>query len=251
MMEFENKDIAPVLPETQNLVAPEEAPEAQELLVEDSLELNRQRKTLSAEEYQQFLENLAKANKKIIQVKALESVDKHLIEEVLVCLAELKNEVLHKRDEAMRQSVFIKEKVGSLVTSSKVQIHQDEYKKSEESVTQYAGLLDNIVAEIDSEINYFGLFIGEELPGQVVAWAPEPDDFITYIREKVRFIKKYVKSIRKDLNISFSRYNFGFQAQIKRILQVEAYIRYHEDLEAQARERVAATAASQAEASKA
>lgn len=237
MMEFENKDMTAVLPEAQtekqNTTAFDEAAEAQELLVEDSLELNRQRKTLSAEEYQQFLDGLTKANKKIIKVTPLDLADSRLVEDVLLCLVELQNEVLLKRDESMRQSQFIKDKVESLVTSGKVQIHQDEYKKSEESVIQYAGLLDNIVHEIASEINYFGLFISAELPGQVVAWATEPDDFVVYIREKVRFIKKYAKSIRKDLNISFSRYNFGFQAQIKRILQVEAYVRYQEGRNAQ------------------
>ncbi len=251
MMEFENKEMTSVLPEAQteaqSAAGLEESAEAQELLVEDSLELNRQRKTLSTEEYQQFLDNLSKANKKIIKVTPLEVVEQRLVEDVLLCLSELKNEVLQKRDEAMRQSKFIKDKVESLVTSGKVQIHQDEYKKSEESVIQYAGLLDNIVHEIESEINYFSLFISEELPGQVVAWATEPDDFAFYIREKVRFIKKYAKSIRKDLNISFSRYNFGFQAQIKRILQVEAYVRYHENVQQQAQAR-ATTVQSQKEA---
>lgn len=238
-MEFENKDMTSVLPEAQNVVTSEDAIEAQELLVEDSLELNRQRKTLSTEEYQKFLDNLTKTNKKIIKVTPLDLTERRLIEDVLLCLTELKNEVLQKRDESMRQGQFIKDKVESLITSGKVQIHLDEYKKSEESVIQYAGLLDNIVNEIESEINYFCLFISEDLPGQVVAWATEPDDFGTYIKEKVRFIKKYAKSIRKDLNISFSRYNFGFQAQIKRILQVEAYVRYHENLQQQAQTRVA------------
>lgn len=238
-MEFENKDMTSVLPEAQNVVTSEDAIEAQELLVEDSLELNRQRKTLSTEEYQKFLDNLTKTNKKIIKVTPLDLTERRLIEDVLLCLTELKNEVLQKRDESMRQGQFIKDKVESLITSGKVQIHLDEYKKSEESVIQYAGLLDNIVNEIESEINYFCLFISEDLPGQVVAWATEPDDFGTYIKEKVRFIKKYAKSIRKDLNISFSRYNFGFQAQIKRILQVEAYVRYHENLQQQAQARVA------------
>lgn len=236
MMELENKDMITTPSEALNASSFEEAVQDQELLVEDSLELNRQLKTLSTEEYQHFLDNLTKANKKIILVKPLTVGDKRLVEDVLLCLIELKNDVLQKRDEAMRQSLFIKEKVGTLVTSGKVQIHQDEYRKSEESVTQYAGLLDNIIIEIDSEINYFGLFMGNDLPGQVVAWMSEPDDFFIYIKEKVRFIKKYVKSIRKDLNISFSRYNFGFQAQIKRILQVEAYIRYHENLELQPQE---------------
>jgi hypothetical protein len=232
-MELENKDMANKLPVTENNSVQDESVQDQELLVEDSLELNRQRKSLSPEEYEKFLESLTKANKKIIPVKPLSMSDVALVEEVLVCLVELKGEVLQKRDESVRQSQFIKDKVSTLVVSGKVQIHQDEYKKSEESVLQYAGLLDNIVTEIDSEISYFSLFIAKEMPGSVVAWMSEPDDFIVYIKEKVKFIKKYVKSIRKDLNISFSRYNFGFQAQIKRILQVEAYVKYQEHMNAQ------------------
>lgn len=232
-MDFENKENFQEVLEASQVSA--DVADEQELLVEESLELNRQKKTLSAEDYQKFLDGLAQANKKIISVTPLDAHDRNLVQEVVACLLELKNEVLAKRQESLRQSNFIKEKVNVLITSGKVQIHQDEYKKSEESVVQYAGLLDNIVAEIDSEINYFNLFTGNDLPGQVVAWAKEPDTFVEYIREKIRFIKKYVKSIRKDLNVSFSRYNFGFQAQIKRVLQVEAYVRYHEHLEDQAR----------------
>lgn len=232
-MELENKDMADKLLLNENGPEQNEAMQDQELLVEDSLELNRQQKSLSPAEYEKFLENLAKANKKIISVVPLTSVEVVLVEEVLLCLSDLRAEVLEKRDEALRQSQFIKDKVSTLVTSGKVQIHQDEYKKSEESVVQYAGLLDNIVTEIDSEISYFSLFLSKEIPGSIVAWMSEPDDFIAYIKEKVRFIKKYVKSIRKDLNISFSRYNFGFQAQIKRILQVESFVKYQEQLETQ------------------
>ena len=117
MMELENKDITATLSEAQNASGLEESSQDQELLVEDSLELNRQRKTLSPEEYQQFQDNLKEAHKKIVQVKPLTVADKRLVEDVLLCLIELKNEVLQKRDEAIRQSLFIKDKVSSLVTS--------------------------------------------------------------------------------------------------------------------------------------
>lgn len=245
-MEFENKDMTAALSEGSQIDALPEEAEIQELLVEDSLELNRREKNLSAEEYQQFLDSLVAMNKKIIAVKPLETAEGLLVKEVIHCLSDLKSEVLQKRDEALRQSLFIKEKVNLLVNSGKVQIQQDEYRKSEESVNQYAGLLDNIVAEIDSEVNFFQLFLSESLPAQVVAWASEPDDFFAYVKEKTKFIKKYVKSIRKDLNVSFSRYNFGFQAQIKRILHVEAYIRYHEHREEQMRNRATSQDSSKA-----
>lgn len=207
-------------------------PEEQEILIDDSLELARKSKEMSEEEWQVFVAGLAQNNKKVIPVVAL-GTHQVLVNEILQSLSHLGDEVLLKRDEAVKQSQAIKAKVGLLVESGKVHINQDEYHKSEESVIQYAGLLENIVNEITGEIAFFGLFVSDKAPRHVVVWNEDPDDFIEFIKAKVRFIKKYVKSIRKDLNISFSRYNFGFQAQIKRILQVEAYIRYHDSLRTQ------------------
>ena len=236
MMELENKDIVTTLSDIPSPVDGQESFEGQELLPEDSFEFNKQVKNLSAEDYEKLANKLAQEGKKTITVKPLLESEKSFIADVLSCLKELKSEVLSKQHDAVGQSLFIKEKVSSLVTSGKVLIHQDEYKKSEESVTQYAGLLDNIVIEIDSECDFFNQLVSDSLPPLVIAWANEPDNFNDYVMKKVRFVKKYIKSIRKDLNISFSRYNFGFQAQFKRILHVVAYIRYHENAEFQSQE---------------
>lgn len=231
IMELENKNVTTV-PLDENSATSAftgDVAEEQEILIEDSLELDRQSKAMSPEEWQNFVAGLAQDYKKVIPVVPLGS-DQSLISEILFSLSQLGDEVLLKRDEAVKQSQDIKAKVSALVESGKVHINQDEYQKSEESVIQYAGLLENIVNEITGEIAFFGLFSTDNAPKHVVVWNEDPDDFLEFIKAKVRFIKKYVKSIRKDLNISFSRYNFGFQAQIKRILQVEAYIRYHDNL---------------------
>ena len=230
-MELENKNRTTVHldEDTATSAFTGDVAEEQEILIEDSLELDRQSKAMSPEEWQNFVAGLAQDHKKVIPVMPLGD-DQSLISEILLSLSQLGDEVLLKRDEAVKQSQDIKAKVGLLVESGKVHINQDEYHKSEESVIQYAGLLENIVNEITGEIAFFGLFATNSAPKHVVVWNEDPDNFLEFIKVKVRFIKKYVKSIRKDLNISFSRYNFGFQAQIKRILQVEAYIRYHDSI---------------------
>lgn len=234
IMELENKNVtASAFDENASSSAfTVDESEEQEILIDDSLELARKSREMSEEEWQTFVAGLAQNNKKVIPVVALGS-NQLLVNEILQSLSQLGDEVLLKRDEAVKQSQAIKAKVAQLVESGKVHINQDEYHKSEESVIQYAGLLENIVNEITGEIAFFGLFASDKSPKHVVVWKEDPEDFVEFIKAKVRFIKKYIKSIRKDLNISFSRYNFGFQAQIKRILQVEAYIRYHDSLRAQ------------------
>jgi hypothetical protein len=223
-MEVENKDMTTVLPEAHLGTESEATALNQELLVEETLELDQQKAALSAEEYQKFLVQLEQAGKKIIATKPLVAEELFLVQDLLNCLTQLQAEVLVKRDAALQHSTLIKDKVQALIASGKVRINQDEYVQSEESVNQYAGLLDNIVNEVENEMNFFRRFTANAMPTQVVAWLHEPDDFNEFIKAKVKFVKKYVKSIKKDLNVSFSRYNFGFQSQISRITYVEKYV---------------------------
>jgi hypothetical protein len=199
------------------------------MLIDDSLALNNRQESLSPEQYEQLLSKLNNEHKKVISVGTISDSEKVFIRDITNMLHVLRGEVEAKKEGAIKQSFFIKAKVQELINSGKVQIHEDEYKRSEESVIQYAGLLDNIIVEIDNELNFFGLFLADQTPSQIVVWMNEPDSFHEYLLGKISFIKKYIKNIRKDLNVSFSRYTFGFQAQIQRILQVEAYIHYQSD----------------------
>lgn len=205
-----------------------------EVLVEDSLALNSQEAGEKRESLDDLVARLDAESKKIIEIGQIQPHVQDEIEKMVMLLAELKAEVFDKKSEAISQSEIIKDKVNALVQSGKVQIDQGEYERSAASVLQYAALLDSITAEVDMELAFFGLFFSDKQPQKMVVWKDEPNDFAGFVGAKSRYIKKYVKNIRKDLNVSFSRYVYGFRAQNERILQVEAYIRYQDRLQEQA-----------------
>ncbi len=180
-----------------------------------------------SEEFTEMVKQLAEIGKKIIIAAPLQMQQRAKVDEALALLEELKKEVIAKKEEALGKSAVIKARVDDLVTSGKVQINRDEYAKSEESVQQYAGLLDNIVTEISNEEARLTEFLNPAIEFTVVAFY-ESDDFVACVEEKVNIVRKYVRNIKKDLNVSFSRYSFGFEAQMKRILHVESYIRYQD-----------------------
>ena len=137
----------------------------------------------------------------------------------------LKNEVLKKKVLAREKSLLIKSKVDYLLESGKVNVDKTEYEKSEVSVEKYTELLTHIVGEIDHETAYFQQFIAEEQPQNIVVPKDFEGDFQVFFKKKVKHARKYAKNIRKDLNVSYSRYCFGFDAQLRRISFIESYLR--------------------------
>ena len=106
-----------------------------------------------------------------------------------------------------------------------VQIDQQEYKQSEISVAQYMKVLESICAEVSSEIAYFEEFFGDKRPSSVVVSKSESDYFDVMIEEKNQFTKRYIKTIVRDLLVSYSRYSHGFDSQVKRIEQIESLLK--------------------------
>ena len=178
------------------------------------------------EKFAELVQQLAQVGRKPLSVASLNKGQQEKIVEILELLETLKREVSAKKEEALEKSALIKAKVHGLVSSGKVQIHHDEYMKSDESVQQYAVLLNNIIAEIQNEEGTFVKMLSGDLSRYVLVYLYESNDFGRYVEDKVGFVRKYVKNIRKDLNVSYSRYSFGFEAQLKRILHVEHFIRY-------------------------
>ena len=51
------------------------------------------------------------------------------------------------------------------------------------------------------------------------------DDGQTHLNTKIKSLKKYVKKVKKDLRISFSKYNFTLESQIKKLEYLENYFK--------------------------
>lgn len=200
---------------------------------EELVELDASAEPVVDEKFQQLMRELVAAGKKIIKKDEISVAATREISDVLELLATLRVDVMAKKEEALAKSAFIKQRVQALIDSGKVHIQQEEYEKSEESVQQYAQLLDSVIAEIEGELLVFKDFLNAEIE-YAFAYLHESNNFDQFLKNRIAFVRKYVKNIRKDLNVSYSRYSFGFEAQMKRILNVENFVRYQASQEAAA-----------------
>lgn len=164
------------------------------------------------------------AHKKLLPTEPLSEEAKKRFHESLESLLVLKEEILRKLDDALNRSALIKQKVDRLLHSGKVQVNEEEYKNSEISVQHYAQLLHNIVNDIEQEMNSFSALMSDKMPQYFIIGKDEPANFSDFIEEKMKAIRKYSKNIRKDLNVSDSRYRYGFDAQMKRISYIERFV---------------------------
>ena len=165
------------------------------------------------------------SDKKVESVKeepkqiAFENVSPKIIEDLKVSLAGM---------EAVRDE--IKSKMGQVKgwgdelkqVVSKIKKGEDdsegEYAELDKSIEHYSALLNKVLMEISVEIDFFNQYVAEEPPKTLPVIGD--GDLVTaaqLIEKKALAMKKGAKNIKKDLSISFSRYEHGLCGQIKRL----------------------------------
>jgi len=203
--EFENDNKGELVPNQ-----PEHVPTAEEQEKMDKI-------------VQQFREE----NLKKIKVSPVSEALKNEFNEAVESLEFLKKEVLGKKEDAQNLSIAIKARVDSLLKYEEVNINQREYLEAEKSVTKYLDLLQSIVDEVSGEISrYAMLFPTDGQLDEITVWKNDPSDFSEYVEYAVKNIRKYAKSVRKNLVVSYSRYSFGFESQLKKISYLESVLKH-------------------------
>ena len=145
---------------------------------------------------------------------------------VLGNLKSLKDEIEQKITAAWTRAQNIESVMEKIMDISASVI--DERKKGAltESVATYTELLKGIISEIDLEIADFSPYAQAGHPR--VINVPEKNsqiDSSIYLESSVRFLRSQVKSIRKYLMVSYSRYMYGFDLQEKKLI----YLAYQLD----------------------
>lgn len=194
---------------------------------EVTAELSSQQKQMpemTEEEKARIVEEFKTANLKKIKTSAVKDVVLASFKASLEQLVQLKKELIEKKDAASEISLNIKSKINNLSKNSAIQINQREIADADKSVKDYLDLLQNLANEVDGELTKYSMLLPDKCPDEVTVWKTEPDDFDQYIQGLTKIIKKYSKNVRKDIAISFSRFCFGFQEQLKRINYIEAYL---------------------------
>jgi len=184
---------------------------------------------LSKEEQQKLKENFLKEfeqnHTKLVDVIEITDDMRGRFQEVLQKLERLLNEVNGRKQLALEKNNFIKTKITKLAATGSVKVNQAEYDQAEESVARYSKVLDDIMNDIKNEAGFFYHSTKLELPNKIRVLNEQPDTFTEVAEGKFKFIRKYMKNIMRDLNVSYSRYCFGFDNQIKRLDYIEAYVK--------------------------
>ncbi len=181
----------------------------------------------TAEEREQMMQKFMQENLKKIMVTDLDATQRAKIEEAVQALSALRDEILEKRSGALEKKNIIRDKVAFLQASGKVNINDDEFKKSDKSVDEFVTLLDKMISEVERDIAFFNSLLDDKnRPEHILAFNFESDDFADHVANRVSGVKKYVKSAKRDLAVSYSRYCFGFDAQIRQISYVEYVLKH-------------------------
>ncbi|KKQ49047.1 MAG: hypothetical protein US69_C0010G0041 [candidate division TM6 bacterium GW2011_GWF2_38_10] len=168
-----------------------------------------------------LLAKIKDAHAKIIEVGPISSDIKKNFSSVALLIDNLIKQINQKRDGVISQISEIKKRVSGLMASGLVQIDENEYKKSEESVKQYTALLDGICQELAQEKLLLEKFIGDKHPEGVIVGEDTTESFADAAAAKIKAVKHHLKTIDRDLGVSYSRYHFGFESQLRRIIYVE------------------------------
>lgn len=176
------------------------------------------------EKAQKDIEEFFEKNTKKLKVETVSDDLKAKFRVACKDLEDLKKEMEEKKTLFIEKSGKIKGKVESLKSRGIIKVDEAVTKKSEQDFEKYKQMLDHFVGEVDYELEFCKGIVSDTPPEfiRIAKGAVEDVDF--QLNAKVTKLKKYVKTVRKDLRIGFSRYNFEFDEQMRRLEYLEAYV---------------------------
>ena len=134
-------------------------------------------------------------------------------------------EVEEKREQFSNQSKMRNEQLSKLEKMGALKIDQSNFQRSEIAFKEYEKLLDDILLEIKKELDFCSELSSEGSSKTVRVAKESTLNAKDYVNEKIKQLKKYIKKVQKDLRISFSKYNYGLESQLKELSYVEAYFK--------------------------
>ncbi len=193
-----------------------------EVIIND--DKNQNLDNLSEDDFRSLIDQeFSRQSKKILATKLSEDIKKRLDQAVAI-LEELHANVLQKNKQALEKNNEIKNMVVELVKSGHIQVNEQEFKRSEESVLEYVGLLDDVKQEIESELSRALIMKNIKEGEECTVWKNSPDNYESFVEDRIKSLKRYARSVQRDLAISYSRYCFGFDSQMKQIDSIRRFV---------------------------
>ena len=148
---------------------------------------------------------------------------------VIESLNNLIREVAAKKEIILDKKRVIKEKLELLRSFKSITIDENEFKRSHASTEEYLKILEKMLVEVEQDRDFYLSLISDVPPKTILVFKFETDDFGYHLEQRIKAIKKYIKTAMRDLSVSFSRYSFGLDAQINQLNYVEAVAKNKEN----------------------
>jgi len=176
------------------------------------------------------IEEIDPKTQKYLYIKPVGQDFKIRLKKIIEELVLMRLDIFNKKVEIVTKQTVIKEKITLLAESKKVRIDKAEFERSEKSAHSYTKLLDGIINELSGEIAYYNVFVSDDAPpiDKIPVPLQAPDRIEDYLEVQMNGIKRYLKNVKRDIAISFSRYTYGFDEQLKHLTYVESYIKSKE-----------------------
>jgi hypothetical protein len=148
----------------------------------------------------------------------------------------LQKEIEEKMQLAFERNGSIQARIHRLVNDAKIEINQAHYQHFNESISVYMQLLRDIRTECAEEIEWCTQIIALDAPKTIQVPLAFDADFyrwslghdaltdeekVRVVNQKIEQMRRHSKVVRKDVRVSFSRYLFGFSAQLKQVEVIE------------------------------
>ena len=153
---------------------------------------------------------------------AFENVSPKTIEDLKVALAgmvSVGDEIKSKISQVQAWGNELKQIVSKIKKND--DSSEGEYAELDKSIEHFSALLNKVLMEITVEVDFFTQYTTEEPPKTLpVIGDGSSVSASELIARKVIVMKKGAKNIKKDLSVSFSRYEHGLCSQIKRLKMI-------------------------------
>lgn len=134
----------------------------------------------------------------------------------------LLQEIEGKRASLTDVNAVLKAKLDALKALNKIVINQEVFDSNEDSIGRYLKLVDELIQEVRAEVELIAMMIQcKKIYMTEAAMSAYAQDKLSIIKNKIKNSRRYVKSVRRDINVSYSRYSHGLSAQMKQIAYFE------------------------------
>jgi hypothetical protein len=226
MLNLNNLELDNLESDKKNGKEPEDvSQDAPQVSLVNSLQDNTEKSSIEKK-----IEEIDPKTQKYLYIKPVGQDFKIRLKKIIEELVLMRLDIFNKKVEIVTKQTVIKEKIAILAESKKVRIDKAEFERSEKSAHSYTHLLDGIINELSGEIAYYNVFVSDDAPpiDKIPVPLQAPDRIEDYLEVQMNGIKRYLKNVKRDIAISFSRYTYGFDEQLKHLTYVESYIKSKE-----------------------